>query len=226
MLYAIFWLDYQSFRRSIAPMIELLDQGEYLPLVEHAETIIRETTPDKWILQGHGTMLEPLSLDRAPDAMELGYYLLIILSTFLQPARPALTQPAYLQGALARVGWKQPEISRLIYGEKMASLLKPERCFVADQQPWPATGYWDWITPTQANHCGWLSMEHIGQLTLQLAAAQEALLTLSSESDEGLPSTNQLGEAFGKHVRQAYDEAAAMLHQALAIQQGLLIILS
>jgi hypothetical protein len=108
MLHRVFLFDYTGFRRYIAPIVQAVDQGNYEPLYTRAEEIIRSTRADERPLQEQGTMLESIDPSLGGDSGDIGYWLLVILSTFL--GKPSsLARWGILRQALVAIGWSEED---------------------------------------------------------------------------------------------------------------------
>jgi hypothetical protein len=201
MLHDVFEFDYVSFKKIIRPIVQAIDVHDFGPLYETSRRTI-ENLSGEWILEDRGTMLEPAEILIDPSSdIEIGYWLLVIMSAYLRRAEPALTGPAWLQHGLSIVGWSKEDVETLIYGETTAPLIKQD---LIPPYPRPYSGkdeYWNWVRPTQSNQAGWLSMERLAEFRLRLVAAKPLLQRIEPVMASG-PTFNGLTRA---KVLEAYE---------------------
>lgn len=226
MLHRAFLLDYTGFQRHVAPIVRALDRGDYSPLHTQAEKIINSMQPEEWLLHNQGTMLERIYPSDDVDSSDIGYWLLIVLSSFLQPA-PSITYWGLLWEALRIVGWSENDAWLLIRGVSTASLLKPESDVAQGGLLKTSDPYWHWMIPTQSNQRGWLSLGQIRRLKHQLVSVQDAIMSLDRTTINTADAVNSQGLIDkDDHLRIAYHEALAMLNVAVEAARGLFLVIS
>ena len=221
MLHRVFLFDYEGFRRYIAPIVQAVDQGNYEPLYTRAEEIIRSTRPEEWPLQDQGTGLESIDPSLGVDSGSIGYWLLVILSTFLSKAS-SLARWGILRQALVATGWSEEDSWQIIRGIHTASILKPDIDVGPDTIVRISDPYWFWVFPTQSYQRGWLPLEEIKKIRHQLVAAEPAIMALDLVV-KGRSDKESVGI---ERLRLAYDEAHAMLQSAEVSQLGLFMVIS
>jgi hypothetical protein len=221
MLHRAFLFDYEAFRRSVAPVVQAVDQGNYEPLYTRAEEITMSTQAEEWPLQDQGTGLESIDPSLGIDSGIIGYWLLVILSTFLSKAS-SLARWGILRQALVAIGWSEEDSWQIIRGMHTASILKPDIDVGPDTIVRISDPYWFWVFPTQSYQRGWLPLEAIKRLRHKLLVAEPKIMALD------LVVKGQLGKesVSTERLRLAFDEAHAMLQSAEESQLGLFMVIS
>ncbi len=217
MLYNVFRFDYIGYQKLIEPITKAIDIENYAPLYAQAQIVVNNLS-GKWILEDKGTMLESVEIQNKPGNVEIGYWLLVLLSSFLHPAKPTLTKPASIAIGLQVIGWKPDEISRLVYGENIAEMARTQSYSPLTYPLHESDSYWHWIRPTQANKSGWLSIERINSLKEKLLASQKLFYEIETSS---LPNKIAKEDVLG-----AYSTSLEMLTSSIEMGEGIYIIFS
>lgn len=156
---------------------------------------------------------------------DLGYWFLIILSTYLKPADGIGTDYSILELCLERIGWKIENIRLLINGNPTSQLFnnnlvdQPSKLLNSDP-------YWYWVRPSHSQKSGWLGQQQISRLLTLLQESRRAI----SEFDPQL-----FGNHFGllpisvpegqvdylNRARKAYDATIGILETAVRNQSGI-----
>jgi hypothetical protein len=161
MLLKNFFFDYISFQKEIKPILPEIDRGDYRLLYEGAETVFRKVKPQDWLLEDQGTMLDPsYKLDGITSKVDVGYLLLVILSTYLKPAPYLYTDGNLLRKVLTLTGWNEIDIELFWTGIPISILIK-ENVLMPKDDPLYSERYWNWVIPTQSNTSGWITFEQI-----------------------------------------------------------------
>ena len=84
MLHSAYLFDVEQFRDQVSRYLVQIDNGIYEPLYRKYQEVLRLTAPEEWILHDQGNLLEDFPLTDHFDHFELGYLLLVYLSTFLK----------------------------------------------------------------------------------------------------------------------------------------------
>ncbi len=199
-LHRAFLLNVGGFTKEIAPILTSLDRGDARPLYEKSVTIIRQTPPEQWILRLAGANLLDISKvdsmgrpwktpiqGHLEDAStippyEVGYWLLIVFSNFVQRCVGIGYDYNILDGALFLLGWDQEERRLLFEGKPTSLLLKPNKLLVPVASY--TDPYWHWMIPTHSKSRGWLSQENISKLHHRLLLIKEAVQSFDPKKFE------------------------------------------
>lgn len=194
LLHRAYLLNAGGFKEKVAPILASLDTGDAQPLYEQAVAIYQQTVPGEWILRLAGDSLldirevnsvghpwkDPIE-NRLKDAStippyEIGYWLLIIFSTFLERCPGMGSNYSILEWVLGdMLGWNQEDKQLLFEGVSTSLLLKPDTVpvlVVAREDP-----YWHWMIPSHSKSRGWLSQEQISYLYQRLLLEKETIQT-------------------------------------------------
>lgn len=233
-----FLFDIHAFRKAISSLIVAVDKGDLWPLFDQADKIIKDMTPDMWLFDDVGsplmgcdeihrvnfagvprtqTITQQLADVRAIHPGDIGYWLLIVMSRYLEKAPGIGPNYSILETALTNTGWSHMNCEHLFYGFPTCLLLRSNCRRVslrADNDP-----YWQWIVPPHARSSGWLPSDEAVRLGAHLAAIR---LRIQNYDPQLFPNPWQLtGEAlmdsqhdFSVRLHNAYDEASVMLQRA------------
>ncbi len=214
MLHKTFLFDYKKFAQTAVKLTPSIEKGDYQELLAEANHIFSAVTPEKWILQDIGTSLEKFSLGEIRDSFDVGYLLLVVLSKYLTYGQFSLDQLGDVRKALLHLGWDDKSIDLLIHGEPTNLLIQPDSLHMPVYRQNTAPYYY-WISPSQANHCGWLSLERIESLLGQ------PCFSISEQEIDSIYNNKGLFE-YKKHVQKVF----SVLSEAKTSQKGLFMILS
>lgn len=204
-----------------------LDQEIYGPFYKRMSGIARNIKPEEWVLQGQGTMFDEDVNDLAvkPSSGEIGFWLLVFLSTFLEEIQSSHIQWGLLFYALDKVGWSKEDYLPLLEGSSLPLLLKPDlrnsRFVVSDEAP-----YWNNMVPTQSFKRGWLSLEEISDIKSRLMSSQNAILSLSEENLASYSESVFINKSKKPALHAALNNLIALLESTENNHLGLLIIVS
>ena len=242
-----FLLDAHEFREKVLPILVSLDSGDARPLYELALSTFRRTEPSKWVLGMAGSSLlditkvnsvglpanrsvEDLLRDTsAIPPSELGYWLLLIFSDFLQECPGIGVNYAILDRVLNMLGWSQDDRRLLFEGVPTSTLLKPASTpvpTVSEKDP-----YWYWMIPSHANKRGWLSQDQILRLYHQLHAEGRSIRTFDhrrfGEKWGLMPITVPDGQLdYLKRLHEAFEHAIMMLEASQQAKTELYLVIS
>ncbi len=228
MLHSAFLFDYKAFRYQIAPTVQAVDQGDYASLYTQATRVVHSMQQEAWVLHNQGTMLEDIEPAQEITSSDIGYWLLILLSTYLQRAPSLGVNWGVLHKALPVVGWSDDEAWLLVRGLSTANLLKPEIGTVqAKSSLRESDPYWYWMFPISSYQHGWLSLEQISQLRSQLLAVRSSIMALDKtviDASYGIGPDGPLDNV--ARLRVAYSDALSMLQSAEEAGLGLFMVIS
>lgn len=194
MLHTAYLSNVKLFREQVKEYLVQLGKGNYKPLYQKYREVFRSVAPEDWILQDQGTSLEDIAIENF-DNFNLGYFLMVYLSTFMKKL-PSLGQDyRFLYGALRKSGWDEDHIWLLLRGLPIASILKPGEInldfSVHENDP-----YWKLMFPSQSWQRGWLPINHIVQLKQDLLAIQDSIYSFNEstmkEYSFGLPDNSPI----------------------------------
>ena len=243
-----FLLDAKGFQECVSPLLRSLDAGDARPLFEQAVQVVEQNSPDLWPLRLAGSALldirkvngvgvprkerieECLQDPSMIHGLDLGYWLLLVFSKFLQqPTGIGINYATFCAFLSNFMEWKVQETKLLAQGVPAVILLKPDAVPVSCVEV--TDPCWYWMIPTHAYRSGWLSQEQISLFYQKLVAQREAFESfdyrwLSSrgpgysyyEPDERVDRLNRLREAYGR--------AVSMLEDAQKAQRELYVVLS
>ncbi|MEW5869263.1 MAG: hypothetical protein AB1894_08315 [Chloroflexota bacterium] len=236
-----FLFDSQAFREKAAPLVAALDSGTARPLFEVALQALSQADQDRWILSEYGSSLfdihklnfvglplkepveERLENPSRIDSEDIGYWFLLVFSTFLRRHIGIGVDFSILGWALSKLGWKPKTVRLLFDGTPTSVLLKS----TSQRQPRLLSGlepYWFWIRPSHSQGGGgWLSKAQISELRDRLQLAGEPLRNFDPErfGDRWglMPITVPDGQYdYLKRLHAAYERANQML--AVAQQEN------
>ena len=245
-----FLFDIHAFHKSISSLIVAVDRGDLLPLFDQANKIIKDVAPDVWLFDDVGSPLmgrdeihkvnfagvprtqpitQQLADAKAVHPGDIGYWLLIVMSRYLEKSSGIGSNYSILETALTNMGWSHANRERLFYGLPTCLLLMSNCTRVSlrtDKDP-----YWHWIVPPHAQSSGWLPPEEVVRLVDHLASMQPRI---QSYDPQLFPNPWQLtGEAlidsqhdFFVRLHNAYDEASVMLRQAQQSNRGVFMVMA
>lgn len=222
--HSTFLFDYQSFRLEVMPLLKALDEGNPEPL--HQRVLqIRASVPDskKWILHDRGTEIGgDFGLDRDPQQINRlwGHWLLIVLSTYLQPGGSLIFEWTTLSSILNLLNWSEKDRLDLLAGIPTVLLLKPNTQDVPKIQGRLEAPYWYWVAPIRCYRFGWLPLEEVDRLLNKLVHDQVLIDTaLLKQIPKVIQGVRQPGDV-------AYQRAIDMLRQAKSANVGLFSIIT
>lgn len=196
LLHRAFLFDASAFRESVSVILKELDAGNAQPLFDRAETIVDRTKPDEWILRLAGAALwrirkydssgrlreDPIEGQVANagaiPSYEIGYWLFIVLSEFVQRCPGMGYDYSVLEWVLGELGWRQEESQSLFEGESASLLLKPEEAPVGIVKL--SDPYWHWMIPLHSQGRGFLFLEKALILRKRLHAEEMAIREFDS----------------------------------------------
>jgi hypothetical protein len=227
MLHAAFVLDHTAFQHHIAPILVAIDRGALYPLRTKAEAVIGSMEPEEWLLQEQGTMLESFEPFGDIDHADIGYWLLVLMSTFLQRAPSLGTNWSVLLRALDIVGWSEDDSWLLARGVPTVSLLKPDIHIAPGTVLRESDPYWHWMVPTQSYQRGWLPPEQVHRLKPRLESARDAIMALDDTVIDASYGRSPYGPLDNvARLRDAYGKALAMLKAASSVGKALYMVIS
>lgn len=228
MLHEAFLLDYSAFKSHIAPLTEALGRGDQTRLVEAARQIALSVAPEEWILHNAGTMLEDVGTAGELSSQEIGYCLLVVLSTHLTRAPSLGIAWSALSTTLFDLGWPEEDVKLLIHGLPVVRLLRneteaPDTSFLNGGEP-----YWYWVFPTQSFRRGWLPTDVVTRLHAKLNASMSSLEPAISHPEairhNLRGSSQEHGHAGASDM--AFRSALAMLDEAQRSAKALYLVIS
>jgi len=227
MIHSAFILDHEAFRCHIAPVLAAVDQGNLELLRVQAEAVIGKIEPKDWLLQEQGTILESLGSFEDIDHADVGYWLLVLMSTFLQRAPSLGTDWDVLLSALRIVGWSRDDSWLLVRGVPTVSLLKPDVYVAPGTKLKESDPYWHWMVPTQSYQRGWLPPDQVCDLELRLESVRDAIMGLDETVIDSSYGRNPDGPLDNvARLRDAYGKALEMLGAARSVGQALYMVIS
>ncbi|MCL4267173.1 MAG: hypothetical protein KJ069_28600 [Anaerolineae bacterium] len=171
-----FLFDYPKFQSTIAPLVRSLDTGDFAPLQEKAAQIRHEISLDEtWILHDKGThLMDDYNLIRDSRYQNglWGHWLLIILSSFLQPIVSLEYDWSKLSTTLRSLEWVEEDVEKVIFGLPTVWLVKPRAPYQRGMVTEWTSPYWYWIRPMRCTYCGWLPVEEMNRLQKRLRDQQ------------------------------------------------------
>jgi hypothetical protein len=233
-IHRAFLLDAHGFKGKIIPLIQSLDAGEAQPLFDQSVAIIEKMVNTEWILSLAGSNLldirqvnaagrpwpnsieDQLEYSFSIPPYEIGYWLLIVFSDYLERCPGIGSNYSVLKGVLEMLAWSQEDISLLYKGIPTNLLLKPDSVPVSSvslEDP-----YWYWMTPRAASS-GWLTQEQVGYFYDKLLSEKDTIRTFDPHrfGDQwgGIPITIPEGQLdYLKRLHEAFDQALMMLETA------------
>lgn len=222
---SVFLFDYQRFRQDITPVLEALDRGNYGPLYEWQKRVVQSMKPEDWILHDEGTDLDSFEPEEQMNNSDLGYWLLVVLSTYLRQPPSPLKDWGLFGHALYLADNKS---WLMLDGSSTTSLIKPGSEAARPESLRVSDPYWYWVIPTQAYQSGWLSLEQIRSLEQRLVSNHDAIMEVDQrklvEGTTGLKDISTPERI--TRLQTAYDDALKMLRTAIEEGVGLYWIFS
>jgi hypothetical protein len=189
--------DIQGFQIKISPIIDALDSNNATPLFDAALEIVFKKRSDNWILKSAGSGLFDIrSLDftgrpyqepimprlknvRKINSSTLGYWLLIIFSTYLRFCDGIGSDYEILEFCLNSLSMRTSDIRLLIDGLPTSLLIKAH----ASEEPKilrHTDPYWYWMRPSHSfGHGGWLPKDIINNLFDELTSRKNSIETFN-----------------------------------------------
>lgn len=169
MNFEIFFFDYNRFLQENGEFLLQADEGNYLPMVERARSLVESIHPDDWILNDLGCHLSQLERFEKWPATFGGFSLLVLLSEYLHPTNMryhSYESISRLRSICDHLGWNNATIQMFRLGNKIESLLKPSIEFPDERINQTATwldprNYWLAVHPERSLNDGWFSLENI-----------------------------------------------------------------
>lgn len=194
LIHRAYLLDAGGFRRNSIPILASLDAGNAQPLYEQAAAIVQQTVPGEWILRLAGDSLLDIRevnsvghpwrypietrLRNASSipSYEIGYWLMIIFSTFLKRCPGVGGNYSILEWVLGdMLGWSQEDKQLLFEGVSTSLLLKPDLPPASEARR--EDPYWHWMIPSHSKSRGWLSQEQISYVYQRLLSEKGTIQT-------------------------------------------------
>lgn len=248
LIHKSFLLDTNGFIEKSLPIIEGLNSGSALLLYEETTQILQKMDPNRWILNTAGSTLldihkvnfvglpykepvEPRINDISRiESCDLGYWFLIIFSTYLQKNNGIGINYSILKWCLKEFGWSLEDIELLMNGKPTSPLLKsdtevqPQRLSYADP-------YWYWMRPSNSNRFGWLTRNQIDKLLNKLETTKHSMDNFNPERFGNhmgvMPITVPEGQIEYLHMAQkAFYSACVMLEKAISSNKELYMVIA
>lgn len=232
-----FLFDYSKFQSVIAPLMQALDAGDFVPLQEKAAQIRQEIGLDKaWILHDKGTHLmddSNLIEDSRYQNAIWGHWLLLILSSCLHPHVSLGYDWSILSTTLRSLEWVKEDVEKVIFGLPTVWLVKPQSPYQRGVTGWTSP-YWYWIRPMRCTYCGWLPVEELNRLQKRLRD-QQVLIERDVSTVIQLPPNVSLANAqisedldpnyWYTRIPVIYNEALKIMADAVSAKQGIFSII-
>ncbi len=245
-----FSFDVNRFQKSISPLIAAVDEGNLRPLYDEANKTIQFMAQGAWLLDEAGSPLlgldeidrvnfagvprtqpikEYLGDSNAVHPGDIGYWLLLVMSRYLEKSCGIGGDYPILETALANAGWSYADCERLLRGLPCCLLMKSDckrLSLRTDNDP-----YWHWIVPSHAQSSGWLSHHQVVRLLDEISSVRP---TIQGYDPHLFPNPwNLTGEAlvdsqrdFIERLQNAYNKAIVMLQHAQQSSRGVFMIMA
>lgn len=217
--------DYKAYQKEIHQLTELVDQGTYNALYNHACKSL-QCLSNKWPLLEFGSIptTDKIGDPSNPVPSEVGFWFFLIMAEYLRPCPSPREYYGILESTLGLLGWTQHDRQLLFEGLPTHILLKPE---LEGRPPSPLTDsspYWFRLRPWAARWWGWLPIKEIKRLYRQLQ--QEHLKNKIAQFDVRqlrIPDVEDplLIQNYQTWLQTAYCDTLAMLVDAGESEQGL-----
>jgi hypothetical protein len=235
LLHSAFLFDYAHFRQDIDDLLSEASKSNFLPVYERAKQNARHIEPEDWILHQHGTTLslspfedkKYVEQDGLDESVEVGYCLLVILSSYLENCPSLGENWGFFEMALKNVGWIDLDARLLIKGLPIEMLLNSDARIVQSKYRELGDPYWRWVIPTQAYASGWLPIEEIHRLRSKLEETERMLERVDFTDWAGIDTTNPaVVKEYDKSLQGAFTDVLAMLSIAEEMGAGLFMVIS
>ncbi len=182
--YFPYLFDHSSFVNILSPLIPQLKQGNYQPLFDLAKKVL-DMNPELW-----DTLYElNLGYSFAEEAEDLDPSSLLnkVVVRYLEVIDNIEEQNAWrmLRPTLPIIGWTETEISLLLYGKSLCSLLLPEEEYAFPKyrlftnEEYSQAGLETWCR----GNIGWLDIESIILFLDQLKQSKPDFYSLAQNPD-------------------------------------------
>jgi hypothetical protein len=241
-------LDSTAFQLEVAPIINILDQGNLYPLFNKAVSVFEQGSVEDWPLNSSGESLlditkfncsanpwekqieEILYEPENVHPSEIGYWLLIFFSQFLEECAGIGINYTILDGILDERGWSKRERSVIFEGTPTYRLIKPESDQIPPQKP-SVWRYWHWMRPGNVFREGVISKEEIMRLYNHLDDEKECIRSFDhrqfGEEWRGWPLDVPEGQMeFLNRLQDAYSNTLTMFSEAIDAKKSLYVTLS
>ena len=243
-----FLLDSGAFQSEVAPILEALCNGDNRPLFNTAMDVFKEVRQKDWPLSSTGESLFDISrFKRVGQPWEepieavlndtgivhpgdIGYWLLIIFSKFVNNCTGIGINYSILDGILSERGWSEFNRKLLFEGNPTYFLIKPELTHDHPQN-YDKWSYWNWMRPKNVFKEGQLSIADIKKLNFLLQEDQGFIDNYDyrefGEEWMGWTLTVPEGQLeFLTRLREAYSRATKMIAEAFDTNKSLYVTLS
>ena len=226
MLHTAYLFDVEQFRDQVKEYLDQLDKGVYEPLYRKYQEVLLSTKPEEWVLHDQGTTLEDFLIEGHISSFDLGYLLLVYLSTFMKKCpSPGSDYGLLFRVLLESAGWDEDHIWLLLRGMPVGSIFKPEDKSM-DFSFHMDGPYWKLVFPSQSWQRGWLPVDKAIQLKQDLLAIKDHIYSL----DESFLEEFFLGP-FGRtpvkpRLKRAFDTEFLMLSEAERLNLALYLVIS
>ncbi len=241
-------LDSTAFQLEVAPIINILDQGNLYPLFNKAVSVFEQGSVEDWPLNSSGESLlditkfncsanpwekpieEILYEPENVHPSEIGYWLLIFFSQFLEECAGIGINYTILDGILDERGWSEEDRRVIFEGTPTYKLIKPDSNQVHPRKhsDWR---YWHWMRPSNVFKEGFISEDGIMRLYDLLENEEEYIRNFDhnyfGEEWKGWTLAIPEGQLeFLKRLQDAYSYAVKLLSEAIDQKKSLYVTLS
>ena len=242
-IHRAFLLDATGFRQTVDPILTSLDSKDARPLFDQAIAVVKQTSPNDWILRLAGASLLDIrhidSIGRprtysienylkniaAIPSYEIGYWLLIVFSSFVQRCVGMGCDYSILEWVLQVLGWNQVDMRLLFNGMPTSLLLKPDA--VSIPAPSPDDPYWNWMIPPHSKGRGWLSQPQALRVYHRLVSEDAAIRAFDPGHFVNLRVPEPEGQvAYTQRLQTVYERAIKMFESGLQAQRELFLTIS
>jgi hypothetical protein len=144
--HSAFLFDYLNFQSTVTPLVLALTSGNAIPLQEKVAQVRQRVRLNiNWILYDKGAYItDDIDLNQSPRYQNAlwGNWLLVVLSSFLQPAISFDYDWLKLSTALRAFNWNDEDVERVISGLPSVWLLKPEANYQRNMATEWTLPYW------------------------------------------------------------------------------------
>jgi hypothetical protein len=188
-----FLFDYRSFRENNSELFSDLTRGDTHRLKKHVDAIRSNiSSKDRWILEGKGANIEAseFEIDKKFRNAKIGYWLLIVLSQYLEPLPSLNFEWRKLYSFLLSTGMSDDDVEELIFGDPVSSILHPSK-IRKNNLAW-SDPYWMWLRLDRSPYNGWHSIEQVRYASIKLEKISQNLSIDPPFSLEGLNNNEYL----------------------------------
>ena len=243
-----FLLDSDRFKHEVQPLVDALDRGESKPLFNCANKVFKSGKTEDWPFTTIGESLVDISRFTSVGkpwkkpieaklndlefihASNIGYWLLIIFSKFVDECTGIGSNYSILDGIQSEHGWAELDRKLLYEGKPTCSLIKPGLAHIHPQN-YNEWRYWHWMRPGYVFKEGQLSIADIEKLNFLLQEDQGFIDNYDyrefGEEWMGWTLTVPEGQLeFLTRLREAYSRATKMIAEAFDTNKSLYVTLS